>query len=136
MLVPSGVDYLYHERDLRVRALHNGLTQSVDILDDDRILDESRRLLEHFGVLSADLDFFFERHEIRENPDYAAVDVAVADFFDIPVLAIRVRRRDQHQYRGQGNHGCHWSSAVCNRPSKALTFHLHFYYKAPDFLSG
>ncbi len=59
---------------MRVRIADEILADAVDVLVDDRVVDELGLALDFGGELFAEGDFAFERVEI-----YAVADVAVAD---------------------------------------------------------
>jgi hypothetical protein len=72
------VDHLNGERHLRIGIAHQILPNPVDILGDNRIVDDLGLPLHFLGELFAERDFFFDRVEVN-----AFTDVSIADLIGI-----------------------------------------------------
>ena len=81
-----GVEHLDGEGHLGVGVAHQVLADAVDVLGDDRIVDDLGLALDFLRQLLAEGDFFLERVEVD-----ALADIAIADFVGIFLLCLRRR---------------------------------------------
>ena len=95
------VNYFHRERNLEVRIARHVLSHSVDVLVDDRVLEQLRGTLDFHAVLLADGNLLFLRNDalVRNFP--------VADFVDVVFLVVAAHRKSRETEYCQKRHHLH-----------------------------
>ena len=97
------IQHLDGEGDLGVGVPHQILAHAVDVLRDDRVVDDLALALHFLGQLFAEGDFFLQRVEV-----HALADIAVSDGVRVLFLVlIFVPSESAGSQQAQRNPNCH-----------------------------